>query len=118
MPREYSLCSKREISRQSNGLGSHIQSWYIKAIIWSIEVNSDIYINECLEKRLVPFIHEHHPYSNYIFWPDSDGCHHSKQAVSWVDENFNFVPKEINPPNVPQALPIENFGGCLTQKVY
>ena len=30
-------------------------------------VNSDIYINECLEKRLLPFIREHHPDSNYIF---------------------------------------------------
>ena len=28
------------------------------------------------------------------------------------------TPKEINPPNVPQARPIENFRGCLAQKVY
>ena len=28
------------------------------------------------------------------------------------------VPKETNPPNVPQARPIENFWVCLTQKVY
>ena len=32
-----------------------------------------------------------------------------------MDENVNFAPKEINPPNVPQARPIE---GCLAQKVY
>ena len=35
-----------------------------------------------------------------------------------MDENVNFVPKEINPPNVSQARPIENFWGCLAQKVY
>ena len=35
-----------------------------------------------------------------------------------MDENGNFVPKEINLPNVPQTRPIENFWGCLTQKVY
>ena len=29
-----------------------------------------------------------------------------------------FVPKEINPPNVSQARPIENFWDCLAQKVY
>ena len=28
------------------------------------------------------------------------------------------MPKQINPPNVPQARPIENFWVCLTQKVY
>ena len=35
-----------------------------------------------------------------------------------MDENVKFVPKDINPPNVPQARPIENFWGCLSQKVY
>ena len=35
-----------------------------------------------------------------------------------MDENVNFVPKEINSPNVPQTRPIENFWGCLAQKVY
>ena len=32
------------------------------------------------------FIREHHPDSNYIFWPDLDGCHYSKQTVAWMDE--------------------------------
>ena len=30
-------------------------------------IDSDIYINECLAKRLLSFIHEHHPDFNYIF---------------------------------------------------
>ena len=30
-------------------------------------VDSDIYINDCLEKRLLLFICEHHTDSNYIF---------------------------------------------------
>ena len=30
-------------------------------------IDSDIYINEYLAKRLLPFIHEHHPEFNYIF---------------------------------------------------
>ena len=33
-------------------------------------------------------------------------------------DNINFVHKEINPPNVPQARPIEDFWGYLTQLVY
>ena len=28
------------------------------------------------------------------------------------------MPKEINPPNVSQARPIDNYWGCLAQKVY
>lgn len=37
---------------------------------------------------------------------------------SSMKENVNFVDKGINPPNVPQARPIENFWGWLVQKVY
>ena len=35
-----------------------------------------------------------------------------------MDENFNSVPKEINPLNVLQTRTIENWGVCLTQNVY
>ena len=35
-----------------------------------------------------------------------------------MGENVKFVPKEINPPNVPRARPIENFWNCSVQKVY
>jgi hypothetical protein len=38
--------------------------------------------------------------------------------VAWINENVKFVPKDINPPYVSQASPIENFWGCLAQKVY
>ena len=60
-------------------------------------VNLEIYISECLEKR----IREHHPDSNYIFWRDLAGCHYFRQTVVRMDENVKFVPKEINLPNVP-----------------
>ena len=66
---------------------------------------------------MLSFICEHHPDSNYIFWPDLADCHYSKQTVALLNENVNIVPKEINPPNVPQASPIENLWVCLAQKV-
>ena len=80
--------------------------------------DSTIYINECLSQRLLPFLHKHHPDYNYIFWPDLASAHYAKATVSWMSEFINFVPKELNPPNVPQARPIENFWACLVQKVY
>ena len=47
--------------------------------------------------------------SNYILWLDLAGYHYSKQALTWMDENVNIVPIEINPPNALQVRPIENF---------
>lgn len=81
-------------------------------------VTAAIYIRECLNKRLLPFIHKYHPDANYIFWPDLASAHYAKDTVEWMNANIKFVPKNINPPNVPQARPIENFWGCLAQKVY
>jgi hypothetical protein len=81
-------------------------------------INQNIYINECLSKRLLPFIRNNYPRNNYIFWPDLASSHYAKATVAWMSTNVNFVDKEINPPKVPQARPIENFWGCLAQKVY
>ena len=64
-------------------------------------VNSDMDINVCLEKRLLPFIREPRPDSNYIFWPDLTGCLYSKQTLAWMNENPKFVTKNISPPNIP-----------------
>jgi transposase len=84
----------------------------------SVAINSAIYIDECLEKRLLPFIHKYHPDFNYAFWPDLASAHYSKATQDWMEQNVNFVAKTANPPNVPQARPVENFWGCLVQKVY
>jgi hypothetical protein len=81
-------------------------------------INADTYIKECLKKRLLPFIETHHSDGEYIFWPDLASSHYAKATLAWMDQNVNYVAKSSNPPNVPQARPIENFWGCLSQKVY
>ena len=61
---------------------------------------------KCVSKHLSDF--------NHLLWLDLAGAHYSKEAIAWMDENVYFVDKESNP----QARPIENFWGCLEQKVY
>jgi hypothetical protein len=84
----------------------------------SCAINQFVYKDECLVKRLLPFIKKHHEDNKYIFWPDLASSHYAKSVLNWMNENINYVQKEINPPNIPQARPIENFWGCLVQKVY
>ncbi|RNA40327.1 glucosylceramidase 4 [Brachionus plicatilis] len=50
-----------------------------------------LYIYECLNKRLLP------------------SAHYSILSITWMNENDNYVIKDINPPNVPQRRYIENF---------
>ena len=76
----------------------------------SVAINTEIFINECLQPRLLPFIHKHHGDFNYLFWPDLARAHYSKESVAWMNENVYFVDENTNPPNVPQARPIENLG--------
>ena len=74
----------------------------IKPIISSIECRGSRFGH--LYKRMfwetvASFFLEHHPDSNYIFWPDlAGGCHYSKQSEAWIDENVKSVLKEFNPP--------------------
>ena len=84
----------------------------------SVAENTDIYINECLQPKLQLFIHKHQGDFNDLFWPDLAGAHYSNETVAWAEENVDFVEKTSNPPNVPQARPIENLWGILPHKVY
>ena len=81
-------------------------------------VNGYVYLEECLKKRLLPFIEKYHQDSPYIFWPDLASSHYAGVCTEWMTGKINFVEKGINPPNIPQARPIENFWGDLSQKVY
>lgn len=79
-------------------------------------LNSDLYIEECLEKRLLPFIRSHD--SPVMFWPDLASCHYSRKTLSWYETNeVNFIPKECNPPNTPEFRPIEQYW-AIVKKIF
>ena len=79
-------------------------------------INSEIYVKECLQKRLLPFISKHR--GSAFFWPDLASCHYSKMALDWYkDNNINFVPKEANPPNCPELRPIERYWALFKRKL-
>lgn len=85
----------------------------------SSAINQKVYLAECLQARLLPFINRFHADGNYCFWPDKASSHYANAVLDWLfEENINFVPKDDNPTNLPQARPIENLWGVLAQRVY
>ncbi len=40
-------------------------------------VNAEVYKNECIIKRLIPFIKENYLDNKYIFWPDLASAHYA-----------------------------------------
>lgn len=82
-------------------------------------VVSHHYKTECIKKRLLPFIKKHYPDGKYVFWPDLAPCHYSKETQDFMRaHNIKFVPKNLNPPNVPNLRLIERFWYEVKSLVY
>ena len=82
-------------------------------------INADVYLNQCVKSKLIPFIKKHHANDDIIFWPDLPRAHYSKEVLTYFDEaSIPIVPKTINPPNIPQGRPIEDFWDVLVQLIY
>ena len=50
----------------------------------STDICSNVYIQECMEKRLLPFIEKYHNDYNYLFWPDLASAHRSAKTISSI----------------------------------
>ena len=54
-----------------------------------------------------------------MFWPDLPRAHYSKEVLTYFDEaSVPIVPKTINPSNIVQERPIEDFWDVLVQLIY
>jgi hypothetical protein len=83
----------------------------------SLAVNTVIYINECLQPGLLPFIHKHHSNFNFQFVHDLAGAHFSIGTNALTNENLPFVNNTTHPQNVLQVRLIENLWGIFAQKI-
>ena len=84
-----------------------------------LAINQNIYLDECIKKRLIPFISKHPDLDKIVFWPDLASSHYAKKVQNYLkDQNINYVAKEDNPANLPEARPIELFWACLKREVY
>ena len=82
-------------------------------------VNKETYLKECINKRPLPFIAKYHSNGNYLFWPDLAKAHYSNIVQQCLTEkNIPFVSRVDNPPNIPQARPIETVWTVLERKIY
>lgn len=84
-----------------------------------LAINKQVYLDECIIKRLVPFINAHHSDGQYLFWPDLASAHYAKTVLDYMNKNnIHFVTRIENPPAVPECRPIENFWTNFKGKVY
>lgn len=108
-----------------------VEKFGLKAMVWQAicecglksapfvttsTMTSDVYIEQCLKKSLLPMICLHE--GDVLFWPDLAAIHYSKKSVEWMSENgVSFVEKSMNPPNCPEIRPIEKFWAIMKAKL-
>ena len=84
-----------------------------------LAIDQHIYKDECLKRRLIPFIKKYHSDGNSIFWPDLASAHYAESVCDFMMESkIEFVEKYENPANLPECRPIEPFWNLVKQKVY
>lgn len=82
---------------------------------WTI--NGQIYLDECLKKRLLPFIKQHYNIQDVLFWPDLATSHYAHHVQAWLrSEKIETVSAKDNPPNWPFGRPIERFWALCKRK--
>ena len=70
-------------------------------------------------RPLVPFLQQYNADGDNVFRADLASSHYAKATVAlFRDQNILFVPKDDNPPNVPQLRPIEKFWDISKSKLY
>ena len=78
-----------------------------------------MYLKEFINRRLLPFVDKYHSNGNILFWPDLARSYYSKIVQQRLNEkNILYVSLVDNPPNVPQARPIEVIWTILERKIY
>jgi transposase len=81
-------------------------------------VNQDVYY-QILKEKLVPFIKKNYSTGGYVFWPDLASAHYATKVTDYLkSQNIPYIPKFMNPANLPEARPIEDFWANLKNEVY
>ena len=89
--------------------------------IWenSMAINGELYGNECITKRLIPFIENSNMKDQCLFWPDKASSHYAKSVKKILETaQIQLLPYHINPTNTPQLRPIERAHALLKRAIF
>lgn len=83
-----------------------------------MNVTAQLYLEECIKKRLLPFLEEKYPGGDAVFWPDKASAHYARPVVQYLlDMGVEIVEKEDNPTNLPQARPVERYWAEIDRRL-
>ncbi|PIC13553.1 hypothetical protein B9Z55_027666 [Caenorhabditis nigoni] len=84
-----------------------------------VKINQKYYVEEILEKHVLPWAQNHFGQKKYIFQQDGAPAHTAKMAQKWCKDHFPaFIPKDEWPASSPDLNPLDySVWGVLQNKV-
>ena len=80
-------------------------------------INSEVYLKECVVKRLIPFIKKSYQNAKVLFWPDLATIHYTSAVLDILkQEKVDYINKNMNPQNTPKVRGIERHWAFLKRK--
>ena len=78
-------------------------------------MNGEIYTNQCLKKRLIPWIESKGvKFEEVLFWPDMSRVHYKKCAQDYLKSiGIRCISWRENAPSVPHARPVEKYWALM-----
>ena len=95
--------------------GQKMPPYFFKS---GLKINTEVYLN-VMRRVVKPWLDATYPDGNYIWQQDSAPAHGSNKTQAWLAKNLaNYWPKELWPPNSPDANPLDyGIWGEMTKKV-
>ena len=93
----YNVVDGNEVDRET--MIKRKQKFYKKFLVWQAiaetgeisepyvtigTINKEIYLEECIRQRLVPFINEMRKNFNVLFWPDLASSHYANCVTDYL----------------------------------
>ena len=95
--------------------GKKMPPYFFKS---GLKINTEVYLN-VMRRVVKPWIEATYPDGNYIWQQDSAPAHGSNKTQKWLADNLaSYWPKELWPPNSPDANPLDYaIWGEMTKRV-
>ena len=77
-------------------------------------IGSEIYLRECVKKRLMPFLKKAYPDNSALFWPDKAQTHYANMVKNFLAaRNVKMVEWKNNPTSLPKHAQLNAIGPAL-----
>jgi hypothetical protein len=89
-----------------------------KPYVYKGTINGQIYLKECLKKRLMPFVKKHDKIENVVFWADLASSHYTKDVLEWLEtQGIDYIKKKGKCTERSSGAPDRKILGSMQKRI-